>query len=1119
MTERPSRQIDQAAPGVGKVLIANRGEIAIRVARAADELGLATVAIFSEDDARSLHVPKASEAIALAGYGPAAYLDIDQIITLALQTGCQAVHPGYGFLSENPEFARRCRDKGLVYVGPQTKVVELFGDKLRARRLAESCGVPVIEGTSHPTSVDEARRFMDSLGEGAAIMIKAVTGGGGRGLAAVTIADDLAEAFARCRAEMAPTGNADLYVERLIPAGRHIEVQIAGDRTGSVTHFWERECTLQRRHQKLVEVAPSPSLSSSLRTRIIDAALRMASEAGYDNLGTFEFLVGAEHDMRARDDAGFTFAFIEANPRLQVEHTVTETVTGVDLVKTQFELAAGATLAELSLDLTLPAPRGYALQLRINAETMLPDGGVKPAAGILTAFDPPGGPGIRVDTCGYAGYAINPKFDSLLAKLVVQSTSARWEDAVAKAYRALCEFRIQGVATNAGFLENLLCHPDVIANRVTTRFLGQHAAELAASPTLDHPNLYFDGHNSQEAQAETPATAVVSEQWMAIPAPVHGTISTISIAEGDLLAPGEEIVVLEAMKMAHHVSATSGGVVRRVLVTAGEVVAEGQVLMYLEADQGMQAEATAEVAIDLDAIRPDLAELNALDALGRDAARPEAVARRRKTGQRTARENIADLVDRGSLNEYGALAIAAQRSRRSLDDLRRNTPADGLIAGTASVNGNLFDAASSRCVVLAYDFTVLAGTQGVFNHKKIDRLLRLANQRKLPVVMFAEGGGGRPGDTDWPKVAGLDTPSFHEFAKLSGLVPRIGIVSGRCFAGNAALLGCCDVIIATRDATVGMGGPAMIEGGGLGVFAPEEVGPVSMQAPNGVLDLVVEDEAHAVKAAKQFLGCFQGDLPSGESSDQRHLRHLVPENRVRVYDVRKVIETLADTDSVLELRRLFGKGIITALVRIAGKPIGLIANNPLHLGGAIDADAGDKAARFMQLCDAFDLPMVSLCDTPGFMVGPEAERTGTVRHVSRMFVTAASMDIPFFTIVLRKGYGLGAQAMAAGSFHAPVLIVAWPTGEFGGMGLEGAVRLGFRKELEAVADPKERAALFDRMVAQAYERGKAVNMASHLEIDGVIDPAETRAWILRGLAATQTGPRPRRRKRSFVDAW
>jgi acetyl/propionyl-CoA carboxylase alpha subunit len=1094
-----------------KLLLANRGEIAIRVARAADELGIATVAVFSEDDVRSLHVRNAGEAIGLRGRGPAAYMDIDQLIAIALETGCHAVHPGYGFRSENPEFAGRCRHAGLVFVGPRPQLVELFGDKLRARRLAEDSDVPVIAGTSRPTSAAEARDFMLSLGPDATIMIKAVSGGGGRGMRAVTNPDDIARALGQCQSEMAGTGNTDLYVERLIRGARHIEVQVAGDGK-SVTHLWERDCSLQRRHQKLVEVAPSPGLSPSLRQRIIDAALRMARAVDYDNLGTFEFLV---ETGQSGDDA--SFAFIEANPRLQVEHTVTEAVTGVDLVKTQLQLAAGASLHDLSLDTAPSLPRGFAVQLRINAETMLPDGTVKPSTGILTAFEPPGGPGIRVDAGAYAGYATNPLFDSLLAKLVVHSTSPRWEDAVAKAYRAACAFRIQGVDTNIGFLKSLLRHSDVAAGRATTEFLGQHAAELAAS--TDHPNRYFDWHDPEETQGEIPILAEVSDEWVAILAPLHGSVAAISIGEGDVVLPGTEVMVLEAMKMAHHVSALTGGTVRRVLAAVGEIVAEGQVLAYVEADHDIQAETISDATFDLDAIRPDLAEIHALHQLGQDAARPDAVARRRKTSQRTARENVADLIDPGSLNEYGALAIAAQRARRSVDDLQRNTPADGLIAGTASINGDQFGPTSARCVVLAYDFTVLAGTQGVFNHKKTDRMLRLANQHRLPVVIFAEGGGGRPGDVDWPKVAGLDTPTFHDFARLSGLVPRIGIVSGRCFAGNAALLGCCDVIIATADSTVGMGGPAMIEGGGLGVFAPEEVGPVRMQAPNGVLDVVVDDEAEAVKVAKQFLAFFQGNLPPGKFADQRHLRHLVPENRVRSYDIRKVIEALADHDSVLELRRAFGKGMITALIRIAGKPIGLIANNPMHLGGAIDAEAGDKAARFMQLCDAFDLPMVSLCDTPGFMVGPDAERTATVRRVSRMFVTGASMDIPYFTIVLRKGYGLGAQAMAAGSFHTPVLTAAWPSGEFGGMGLEGAVRLGFRKELEAVSDPMERAALFDRMVAAAYERGKAANMASHLEIDAVIDPADTRDWILRGLAATQTGAKRRRRKRNFVDTW
>jgi acetyl-CoA carboxylase carboxyltransferase component len=355
-------------------------------------------------------------------------------------------------------------------------------------------------------------------------------------------------------------------------------------------------------------------------------------------------------------------------------------------------------------------------------------------------------------------------------------------------------------------------------------------------------------------------------------------------------------------------------------------------------------------------------------------------------------------------------------------------------------------------------------------------------------------------------------------ARLSGLVPTVGIVSGRCFAGNAALLGCCDVIIATDNATIGMAGPAMIEGGGLGSFKPEQVGPVSVQGPNGVIDVQVADEAEAVRVAKQYLSYFQGALNDWDCADQRELRHLIPENRLRVYDIRQVIDTLADRDSVLELRRQFAPGLITAFIRIEGQPFGLLANNPAHLGGAIDALAGDKAARFMQLCDAFDIPLLSLCDTPGFMVGPEAEKQATVRHVSRMFVAAASLSVPFFTVVLRKGYGLGAQAMAAGSFHSPLFTIAWPSAEFGAMGLEGAVRLGFAKELAAIEEPAARQQLFDKLVAKAYQNGKGINMASFLEIDAVIDPVETRAWLLRGLNATPR-PAPREGKKRSIDTW
>jgi acetyl/propionyl-CoA carboxylase alpha subunit/acetyl-CoA carboxylase carboxyltransferase component len=1101
-----------------KLLIANRGEIAIRIARAAGESGLATVAIHPSDDALSLHVRAADESREIPGRGARAYLDIEAVIATARATACDALHPGYGFLSENALLARRCAEEGIVFVGPSPEALDLFGDKVEAKRLARRCGVPVIEGTSGPTTLDQARAFFASFGVGGAAMIKAIAGGGGRGMRIVEDASKLEEAYARCQSEAkAAFGNDQVYVERLIRKARHIEVQIIGDRLGAISHLWERECTIQRRNQKLIEVAPSPSLSDALRSRIIDAAKALAAAAHYDSLGTFEFLV--DDEATEGDPA---FAFIEANPRLQVEHTVTEVVLGVDLVKSQIAVASGATLASLGLaQAVVPVPRGYAVQLRINMEVMDAKGLTKPTGGTLEVFDPPSGPGVRVDTFGYAGYRTSAAYDSLLAKVIVHSSAASWPDVLQKAARALREFRIEGVATNIPFIQAVLAHPDFVANRVSTGFIDTHVAALVGAPReIARPLFFATGAAAGEMPASSRAGAATGPSGsVAVPAPLQGTVVAIEVAEGDLVRPGQQIAIIESMKMEHLVDAPHGGKVTKVTASKGATLMHGEPILFLEPAEVDSDEAEEEAAVDLDHIRPDLAEVIARHAITLDENRPAAVARRRKTNQRTARENVAQLVDDGSFVEYGSLAIAAQRRRRKVDDLIKSTPADGLITGVATVNAEKFGAKDARCMVISYDYTVLAGTQGHMNHKKIDRMLGIAEQWRLPLVFYAEGGGGRPGDTDRLGMTGLDGPSFVQFAKLSGLVPVIGVVSGYCFAGNAAMLGCCDVIIATRNASIGMGGPAMIEGGGLGVYHPAEVGPVSFQAPNGVIDILVEDEAEATCAAQKYLSYFQGALASWNARDQRLLRRAVPENRLRVYDVRNVIDLLADEGSVLEIRRDFGVGIITAFIRIEGKPFGLIANNPKHLGGAIDAPAGDKAARFMQLCDAFDIPILSLCDTPGFMVGPEAEKTAIVRHVARMFVTGASLTVPLFGIVLRKGYGLGAQSMIGGGFHASFFTVAWPTGEFGGMGLEGYVRLGFRKEMEAIADPFEREKYYKAKVAELYANGKATSIASVLEIDEVIDPAETRRWIMAGLQSVPK-PEPRsHRKRPCIDAW
>jgi acetyl-CoA carboxylase carboxyltransferase component len=600
-------------------------------------------------------------------------------------------------------------------------------------------------------------------------------------------------------------------------------------------------------------------------------------------------------------------------------------------------------------------------------------------------------------------------------------------------------------------------------------------------------------------------------------------------AVGSQVLRGQVLLVLESMKMEHEVLAQTDCVVRELHVVVGEAVAESQALLILQLlpqfSKGLEAQNTIENGskFPLDQtkdLRGDLQKVIAQHAFTLDSQRVEAVAKRHALGLRTARENLADLVDAGSFVEYGALAVAAQTQRRSADDLQANTPADGIITGIGTVAGR-------ACAVLAYDATVLAGTQGMRSHQKTDRMIDIALAQKLPVVLFAEGGGGRPGDTDMPIVAGLHVRTFARFARLHGQVPVVGIAARRCFAGNAALLGCCDVIIATKDSNIGMGGPAMVEGGGLGKFAPEAIGPSSVQHANGVIDVLVDDEAAAVRAAKHYLSFFapatsphatskpvaspskvsspDASNPAWRCADQTQLRAAVPENRLRTYDVRTVLHTLADEASVLELRAGFGKGIVTALARVAGRTLGILANNNQHLGGAIDAEAADKAVHFMRLCNMQAWPLVSLVDTPGFMVGPDTEQTAQVRRASAMFLAAAQLKVPFFAIVLRKGYGLGAMAMTAGGFHAPVFTVAWPSGEFGAMGLEGAVKLGYAKELAAQTEGTARNTLYDQLVAQQYTAGHALNMAATLEIDAVIDPAQTRDWLVRGLGTTDTG--------------
>lgn len=1054
-----------------RVAVANRGEVAVRIVRTARECGYSTLVMHTGEESAGLPARLADEAVELPGSGAAAYLDIDAVVAAAARAGAGAlVHPGYGFLSESADFASACAAAGLVFVGPAPEVLRIFGDKVAARAAAEAAGVAVLPATAAGIDVAGIAALLADHPDG--VMIKAAAGGGGRGMRAVHDAGEIAGAYERCRAEArAGFGDDTVYAEALLSGARHVEVQIVADGRHAVA-VGDRDCSVQRRRQKLLEVAPAPNLPVALREGLHRDAVAITESVGCRGVVTVEFLVRG-------NDAWF----LEVNPRLQVEHTVTEEVSGVDLVAMQFRLALGEKPAEL--DLPSGGPRGFAVQARVNAEIVSATGDLLPSTGTLSQFGAPTGVGVRVDTAACPGMRQSARFDSLLAKVIARGSS--YPAALQRCSDALAETVVTGVDTDVAVLRAVL---DELprAESVDTGWFERNLPGLLARAADYAPQ-------AQVHAAEVAVTAEVAldEDEQALRSPMGATVVSLA-APGSVLPAGAEVVVLEAMKMQHVVRADTALRVLRQVVAPGDVVDPHAVLLTWTEAEHAGAD-TAAAFIDPDADRADLAEVRTRHETTRDALRPDAVAKRHELGRRTARENVADLVDAGSFVEYGALAIAAQRARRSTEDLIANTPADGLVAGVATIDADRFGVDRARAVVMSYDYTVLAGTQGVRNHAKTDRMLHLAHDQRLPVVFFTEGGGGRPGDTDHGGISMLDVTTFRVMGELSGKVPLIGIVSGRCFAGNAALLGMCDVVIATPDANIGMGGPAMIEGGGLGVYAPEDIGPIEVQRRNGVVHLAAADEAEAVGLARRYLGYFQGDVTDWEAPDPRLARHVVPENRLRAFDIRAALDAVADRGSVLELRRDWGVGVVTALARFAGRAFGVIANDCHHLGGAIDAPAADKLGAFLRLCQAHGLPIVSLCDTPGFMVGPEAEKDATVTRFSRLFIDAAALTVPFGTVIVRKGYGLGAQAMAAGSFRAPRFVIAWPTGEIGGMGLEGAVRLGFAKELAAIEDPEARRSAFDHLVAAAYDSGRALTAATVGELDDVIDPADTRRWI------------------------
>lgn len=1035
------------------VLVANRGEVALRIIRGARVLGLRCVAVHTADERDSSHVRRADDAVELAGTGAQAYLDTVAVVDAARTAGCRLVHPGYGFLSESSSLARACDEAHLTFVGPHAHVLDVFGDKRRARSRAVSVDVPVLPASEVITSLQQAHDFMDSV-EGVPVMVKAVAGGGGRGIRMVEHPRDLESSITRCRSEaFRGFGVKDVFLELRVPHVRHIEIQVVGD-GDDVTTVGDRDCSLQLRRQKVIEIAPAPALDPVLRTALHAAARALLGGIGYRGLATVEFLV---------DPAGRNrYWFLEVNPRLQVEHGVTEEVAGIDLVATQLRLALGDRLADLSM--TGRPTAGLSIEARVTLT-----GGDH---GRLSRLELPTGPGVRVESHLESGSTITAAFDPLLAKVIVSGDSSvdHLTDHLADTLERMV---IQGVDTNMSWL---------------VPFLRTWSLTDAT---------YHTGHLDEYLQSP-----LFGEVGGRVTSPTAGSVVDVVIAPGRRVCEGEPLVIVEAMKMEHEVRAPASGVVVGTLVSVGDQITAGAVVLEMIVDDDKaDSEGAGVVRSESGGQEPEsLTELRIRKERILDAARPEDVAKRHSRGARTARENIADLFEDGSLLEYGGLVIAAQRRRRSVEELEIRTPADGLVMGVGRLRHEC-GGPGRDAVALAYDYTVLAGTQGLQSHRKAERMIEIAERQRIPLVLFAEGGGGRPGDTDnLARATGMDLGTFTAMARLHGCVPTVGIASGRCFAGNAVLLGLCDLVIATVGSTIGLGGPAMIEAAGLGSLSTDDVGPADVQSRNGVIDVLVADEAEATEVACRYLGYFHGSTPTWTCGDQAELRTAVPEKGRRVFEVRTVINQVCDDGSTLELGRGHSCSAVTAFGRVEGHPVGIIANDCAILGGAIDGAAAEKFARFLELCGSHRLPVVSLCDTPGFMVGPASEETGAVRLVARMLRSAARLPGPFALVILRRAYGLGGQAMAGGSFRFPTCTLSWPTGDIGAMGPRGAARLGYSKELSRIPQGPEREAEVLRLAEEYKDIGRATHAASVFEVDDVIDPADTRRWISRLVA-------------------
>jgi acetyl/propionyl-CoA carboxylase alpha subunit/acetyl-CoA carboxylase carboxyltransferase component len=1100
---------------LSKLLVANRGEIAVRIIRAATDMGISTVSIYPSDDANSLHAHKADEAIKLDGRGVASYLDIAQIVAAAKSSGCDSIHPGYGFLAENAEFAKACREAGLIFVGPEVETLELFGDKLRAKAIAVENELPVLPGSGELGSADEASAFLDSLGDDSTMILKAVAGGGGRGARAVSDVSELKSLYAEATAEaMNAFGDGTLFAERLITRARHIEVQIMGDGTGAVSSFGERECSVQRRYQKVMEVAPAPNFPDGLRQRIIDSAQRLAAAVNYRSLGTFEFLVDAS-DLTDDSD----FYFIETNARLQVEHTVTEAVTGIDLLETQLNVAAGSSLSELGLEQAdIPTPRGFAIQARVNLETVTPDGRTLPSVGTLTAFDPPSGPGIRTDTFGYAGYTTSPSFDSLIAKVIGHSRSSNFKDAIRRTYRALSEFRIEGVATNLNFLQNMLHHPDFAEMKIHTRFVDEQIQTLARSENGSHPKRFAE---TAEAASVMTAPAITDteapEGTVGVTSPTQGIVAELHVAEGSPVRKGDQIAIVEAMKMFHTVQAELSGIVRLLAVTEGDTVFEGQSVAFVEemdeADLGERptpdagSNRVAETRqIGWDA---ELDELALRTSLAHKMGGEDNVAFHKGRGKLTVRERIDALVDQDSFEEIGTLAGSATYDADG--NLTGFTPANTVI-GVSRVNGR-------RVMVNGGDFTIRGGASDANVGNKTAYSERMAIEWRLPFIRLLDAAGGsvrtfeQIGHTYLPNGPGHDV-SPH----LLPVVPSVAAVLGSVAGLPAVQAAQAHFSVMVKDTSVLFaGGPPVVKVA-FGIdITKEDLGDADVQVrQSGVVNNLAESEEEAFDMIRQFLSYLPDSVydmpphvPPDDDRDRRDesLKNIIPRDNRTVFDPRPLLEAILDRDSIFEIAPEFGTGRITVLARVNGYPVGVMINDSRFDGGATGTKEAEKAIRFVELCETFHLPIINFADDPGFMIGREAESAGMLRLGARLHAVMASTETPWATIIIRQIFGV------AGSCHVRLSGMhrrySWPSGNWGSMHIEGGVDAAYRREIAAADDSDAKREEIQNRLKQL---ASPFRTAQTFLVEEIIDPRDSRPLLCdfvesaQAVIRTQLGP-------------